>query len=946
MSGDKFLSSLLIMCSIFSAFPAFGAIIDIHDGQTFENGVNNSPENQNAAGLTIDRGDVLSASGVNNVTFNNNKSVNSGGAMKALNGFVAGDGWTFKDNHSDKISGGLYINIPQNLTDGELNRDVVFGENTMFTKNSSNALGGALGIEAADSVVIGDNAKFEYNESKTDGGAIAIWTDASNNTTSGTVLTLGQVEFVGNTAGNRGGALANLNNDDPELATDFNNTVNIAAGANFVKNSAEYGGAVYNMGNMNFNRPVEFYDNESKSAGGAIYNSGVISIIDSCDNTKDKTRFLENSANIGGAIYNADTGKIGQISQTLFQHNSGNFGGAINNSNLTGAVGGGVIDKITQSSFIENTAGAHQGGAIRNQGIINTIETVAFMNNTAGNGGAINNGSLGYIGKINATFTSNQALNGDLQQGGAIVNAGTIDSITDSTFSGNRAGKYGGAIYNETTGKITFNGINRFVGNSADGASNDIHNRGTIILNDGTTTIGGGITGDGILTVNSGATLDIGSTALEQNTINLNGTMVAVIVNEEAFGKIKVDTFNVGDSGKLDLTLGSTGTYDFGAVIGADKITYNDAVYNLSIDGTNIIVETKSVDEIVKSSGVSTDSAIVMVGLANSDLYSMNIASMNAQNALAEGNIEYIENETDKIGADNSSIVQSVAASAQNQVLALASSRMNGGAVGRSGGDFGNFEYGIWAQGVMNRTKYADKFSGDTNGIVVGADALIAGKYTLGIGYAYNTTNIDSNTDTVDITSNSLFIYGQYKPNKWYLNTALNYAISDYTELSSAFGASLNAEYDTTSFGGQIIGGYDFAGGLSPELGVRYLYVSMDEYNNGLADINCDDTNFLTGIAGVRYSFAIESGARLHIRPELRAAVTYDFMSDVATTMVSVPGGGAYMVPGDRLSRLGGEFGIGLAALYNGLEVSLNYDLDLHEHYTSQTGMIKVRLNF
>lgn len=154
MSGGKFLSSLLIMCSIFSAFPAFGATINIHYGQTFENGVNNSPENQNAAGLTIDRGDVLSASGVNNVTFNNNKSVNSGGAMKALNGFVAGDGWTFKDNHSDKISGGLYINIPQNLTDGELNRDVVFGENTTFTKNSSNALGGALGIEAADSVIM------------------------------------------------------------------------------------------------------------------------------------------------------------------------------------------------------------------------------------------------------------------------------------------------------------------------------------------------------------------------------------------------------------------------------------------------------------------------------------------------------------------------------------------------------------------------------------------------------------------------------------------------------------------------------------------------------------------------------------------------------------------------------------------------------------------------
>ena len=49
---------------------------------------------------------------------------------------------------------------------------------------------------------------------------------------------------------------------------------------------------------------------------------------------------------------------------------------------------------------------------------------------------------------------------------------------------------------------------------------------------------------------------------------------------------------------------------------------------------------------------------------------------------------------------------------------------------------------------------------------------------------------------------------------------------------------------------------------------------------------------------------------------------------------------------GDRLSRVGGEFGIGLTALYNGVQLSVNYDVTVHEDYTSQTGMVKFRYDF
>ena len=193
MATYKHLTDLLKICSVLPALaimPAMAKTVDISDDTVIENQTNSDGSNQNAAGLTLSYGDKLSTNGANNVVFKNNSSVNSGGAMKALNGFVAGDGWTFEGNHSDKMSGGLYVKIPETYTgvDPEnINRDVIFGKNTTFTGNSSTWLGGALGIESAGTVTIGDNATFESNSTEADGGAgadlllsPAIWEEGKN----------------------------------------------------------------------------------------------------------------------------------------------------------------------------------------------------------------------------------------------------------------------------------------------------------------------------------------------------------------------------------------------------------------------------------------------------------------------------------------------------------------------------------------------------------------------------------------------------------------------------------------------------------------------------------------------------------------------------------------------------------------------------------------------
>ncbi len=230
--------------------------------------------------------------------------------------------------------------------------------------------------------------------------------------------------------------------------------------------------------------------------------------------------------------------------------------------------------------------------------------------------------------------------------------------------------------------------------------------------------------------------------------------------------------------------------------------------------------------------------------------------------------------------------------------------------------------------------------------MALGFDAKINSDMTAGLGYAYNSSSINADSRTTDISTKSIFVYGQYKPNEWFVNATLNYAMSEYLESTEMFGLALESEYDVNTIGGQIMGGYDFATGMTTQAGLRALHVSQGAYNNGLGDVSDASSDFLTGIAGVKYAFNIKTDTLVKWSPELRAALTYDVISDSGVANIMMPGGASYSVAGDRLSRAGSEIGIGLTAEYKSLEVSVNYDLNVHDSYTSQTGMLKFRYNF
>lgn len=939
----------------------------------------------------VNDGSVLDISGS---TFSNNHNLYDGGAIGGY-GVLKVTNSTFVGNTTDltkDAEGNYTVAVEDNLPVGGgaisfgavSSSDIASINDTKFINNVSGINGGAIGTRLGknannSAAKLNVSATFEGNRAYQNGGAIYNTFYANNGMGLGDGVTVSG-KFTKNSAGENGGAI--FNDGAKDKIGNAGGVMTIRDSV-FSENTAKaWGGAIFNSGTLTLGDGVSFTGNSAKF-GGAVWNDGKMEIAAG-------TKFVgNNSEKAAGALYNSSTGTLGNLIGVVFENNTAAMGGAINNSKTSAGIKGGTIDLISESRFIGNSGGKSQGGAIRNQGTISTIEKSVFDSNVAGNGGAINNGTWGSLveGIYQTKFINNTAIAaGGNHQGGAITNAsyiGTIDgavfesnragkiggaianvtpqdggvgiaeikNIANSTFTGNIAGENGGAIYNVERGKVTLSGKNTFTGNMAGGVGNDIYNLGKLTVSDGTTTIDGGITGDGALTIADGATLNIGTTTVQQKELTLDGTVGATIIGANNYGKLLAETYN--GNGKVSLNVATTGTYNiFGENANEYTVVDAGAIYDVTKgDNGAITIATKNVEEIAKETGLTDIAANTVAALANADNDLANIASLNAQQALRNGDTDYVEIESAKANPVDKPVVQSVAQSVQGAVMTLAANRMAGapsaGTMGRSGGDLSDADYGVWAQGMFNKSKFNGQFNGYTRGVSAGFDALIDKQYTIGLGYAFGHSDVHANggRDT-EIDSNSIFAYAQYKPSEWFVNAALNYTMSKYTETVDAFGVRLKADYDTDAFGGQVMTGYDFASGLTPEVGLRYLHVAQDSYSNGLNHVSSDDTDFLTGIAGMKYRFAIENDSVINWFPELRAAATYDFVSDKAMSTVTMPGAASYVVDGDRLSRFGGEFGIGLTAEYNGLEISLVYDLNLHKDYTSQTGMAKFRYEF
>ena len=886
---------------------------------------------------------------------------------------------TFTTNHADLDGGAIWNSVaPKENTVGHA--DFVINGVTTFTGNTAGGKGGA--IYNNDSFTFNNSVTFEDNEATVNGGAIY---------NAGT-MTLTNATFTGNEAvgtytPNQAGTAATYSNGAGGAIW---NSGNLTVGGLFEDNTAFSGGAVRNTGTLTVNNGSTFRNNNVNIAGGAIYNTGTLHVgnnvlfdnnsayiaanhLDTAsggsemgaaiysEGTSSATRtmtfgngvkFTDNSS-YGGTLYLFGANDVTFGDNVEFSGNYGHNAGAIRASNL-GTNGTTSLTIGNNAKFQGNEVVAGLGGAAIMLG--NSGDEVEVGNNATVSG---NIGTAIYNSAGDITFGSGLLVSGNIAHynqgdgwsgvGAGVKNMGPATmTFNGATFENNIADVVGGAIFNHGASYILFNGDNTFTGNTANGVANDIQNRGEIEFAGGTTTMDGGITGDGTLCIDDDATLNIGTASISQNTIELNGVLMATLRSGDNAQLTAVNEFS--GTGELRLSFAGAGTYNVFGAETFDNININSSIYDLSWSGGTLTATQKSVEDLADQNHLTNDTAAAVINLTTSSSDVLNDLAVAIQEKLATGTDEdrqEVEQAQVAMHPEKESVVQSVTSSVQNAVSSLAMSRMSIPMAGRNGGDVKMTSRGVWVNGIFNKAKQNDAFNGYTRGFAAGLDGTINNNLTIGLGYSFAHSDVDGSARDTEIDSSSVFVYGQYRQKAWYVNGVANYTMADYSEKGTALGMPVTADYDVNSYGAHVATGYRFAGGITPELSLRYLHIDGSDYTNSLGIKNeLQESDYLTASLGTKYAFRIKVTEAFRLRPELSYAVKYDMLSDKQVATVTMPGLNSYALDGERLSRIGGEFGIGLGARYKGLDVSLNYDIEAREDYTSQSGRMKFRYSF
>jgi uncharacterized repeat protein (TIGR01451 family) len=320
-----------------------------------------------------------------NVRFEANYSAGNGGGLYEYNSTVSLDNVDFVGNTSTGGGGGLYASSSDATLD-----------NVDFVGNSATARGGGIAVYSNSSLTV-DGATFNNNSAEYGGGL------HENNST----VTLGNVNFVGNSVTARGGAIAMY--DNSSLTVD---------GATFNNNSAEYGGGLHENNSTVTLGNVDFVGNNATARGGGI------AVFSNSNLTVDGATFINNSAEYGGGVYVNSADETATMYNAVFADNTATDKGTALYSfgDLT----------VENSTFIANTQnqkvaiGVYGGDGVTPANL--TIRNSIIANHEMG----IAAGKAGNVTEDCNIFSDNVI---DLKDWGGQITAGGSSKSVDNLLS-------------------------------------------------------------------------------------------------------------------------------------------------------------------------------------------------------------------------------------------------------------------------------------------------------------------------------------------------------------------------------------------------------------------------------------------------------------------------------------------------------------------------------
>lgn len=259
---------------------------------------------------------------------------------------------------------------------------------------------------------------------------------------------------------------------------------------------------------------------------------------------------------------------------------------------------------------------------------------------------------------------------------------------------------------------------------------------------------------------------------------------------------------------------------------------------------------------------------------------------------------------------------------------------------------------GVWAQALYNSNEYKsdskeDGFSGSTTGLALGVDATFADVFALGFGYAKTTSDLKTLQRSTDVSGNSFFVYGMYKPANWYLTGIANFGSNSFDETKDLSGLIVTDSYDTKTVGGQLMWGLDSTG-WNPAVGVRYTAVSRAAHEDPVGQNVASFSNkVFSAVAEVRRDYELSRAGNGVWSSDLSAGLIYDFSRSADSATVALSNGSSYTVEGEDPDAFGAQVGAGIAYTLGGkADISAHYGLEVRPEWFSHTLTATLRVMF
>ncbi len=799
-------------------------------------------------------------------------------------------------------------------TSGALGIDFYAGtystlNNSIIQNNKGNWYGA---IQLSGGVVEINNSQFINNTTNYDGGAITVTATMNNINNS---LFKGNKSFYSN-----GGAIWYSQFASSPV---FTNTI-------FEDNEAsDYGGALFMCGTgastgTFWLESSSFSNNSTGILGGALYTES----LDALHITNSE--FTGNQAAYGGGIYVAEEPTT--IADTNFTDNQAEEGAALYVENADVAVIADKRDVVFSGNTASNDSDDYNGGAdIYFQA--NNADTTLSLNAAEGK-------KIVFNGSIASYYGDNDIPTIEINKSG--VSYSTNDGETETVVA---AG---------TAGEIQFKGQ---VG--------DEDNLFNVSVYDGTLTVASKMCVND-LDVQGGA-MDIGNNATSVKTANFaSGSTLALTVNStEDYGSLTAEQITVASGATLKATLaqgiveeGESATLQLLSAENEDFNNFQDSFDNnmyhfekADQNGKYTITGTNSGSDVVGGEGGPAWVAEAAKAYVDGGQFAAGSVAADVANKLAylaQNDAAAFVAQVKALAPMETAIVQGQAIEDVNRLFSAVDGYLRGerDPFGVSAGD----EFSgaaLWIKPYIGKSKLGNEkgvagFDTSSRGFIAGVEKKIRDVWKLGIGLQYDETDIDAFSRDIDSKTKLGFIYGEYKPSSWFINSALSYARSTYDEKKYTLGSKYTAEYAIKTFSASAMTGYQFKY-LVPEIGMRYYNIKQDSYKDSAQQrISGPNKNIVKAIAGVH--FVTNYGM---FYPDIHAGVTYDVINSKENTLVNLSNNTSYTVEGRKLPRLGYEFDIGVNAhITDNMIIGAIYTGSYRNHYQEHTGSLKFKYGF